>query len=72
MNEAFLRTVAIIVELIFLTAMVTCLLGGLWLAGFDLGIKAKYRRAILMTLVAMGGLGVTFFVVHLISFYPIP
>ncbi len=52
--------------------MVACLLTGLWLAGFDLGIKAKYRRAILMALVAMGGLAVTFFVVHLISFYPAP
>ncbi len=59
-------------QVIFLTAMVACLLGGLWLAGFDLGIKAKYRKAILMVLVAMGGLAVTFFVVHLISFYPSP
>ncbi len=59
-------------QLIFLTGMVACVLTGLWLAGFDLGIKAKYRRAILMALVAMGGLAVTFFVVHLISFYPAP
>ena len=59
-------------QLIFLSTMVACLLGGLWLAGFDLGIKAKYRRAILMALVAMGGLALTFFVVHLIFFYPTP
>ena len=70
--DVWVRTMFIIVEVFFLTALLVCLLGGLWLTGFDLGTKAKYRRAILMALVAMGGLGVTFFVVHLISFYPTP
>lgn len=67
-----MRTISIIAELIFLSALLACSLGGLWLTGFDLGTKAKYRRAIRMALVAMGGLGVAFFVGHLISFYPAP
>jgi hypothetical protein len=64
------RTMFIIVEVFFLTALMTCLLGGIWLTIFDLGLKPKYRRAIMMALVAMGCLAVAFFVVHLISFYP--
>ena len=60
----------IIGEVFFLTILMSCLLGGLWLTLFDLGLKPKYRRAVVMALVAMGCLAVAFFAVHLISFYP--
>jgi hypothetical protein len=64
------RTMLIIGEVLFLTVLMSCLLGGLWLTVFDLGLKPKYRRAVVMALVAVGCLAVAFFVAHLISFYP--
>lgn len=64
------RTMLIIGEVLFLTILMSCLLGGLWLTLFDLGLKLKYRRAVVMALVAVGCLVVAFFAVHLISFYP--
>ena len=65
-----MKNVFIVIELFFLTALVTCLLGGLWLTLFDLGLKPKYRRALMMALTAAGCAAVAFFIAHLISFSP--
>ena len=56
-----MRSMSIIVEVFFLTALVTCLLGGMWLAIFDLGLKPKYGRAVMMALTAGGCAAVAFF-----------
>lgn len=66
-----MRTVFISIEVFFLTTLMICLLGGMWLNIFDLGLKPKYRRAVMMALAAMGCAAVSFFIVHLISFYPV-
>jgi hypothetical protein len=65
-----MKNMSIIIEVLFLTAIVACLLGGMWLTIFDLGLKPKYRRAVMMVLTAMGCAAVAFFIAHLISFYP--
>jgi hypothetical protein len=62
--------VSIIIEVFFLTVLVACLLGGMWLTLFDLGLKPKYQRAVMMALTAVGCAAVVFFIAHLISFYP--
>jgi len=65
-----MKTTSITLELLFLTALMACLLGGIWLTVFDLGMKPKYERAIMMALAAIGCAAVVFFIVHLVSFYP--
>ena len=65
-----MKNMSIIIELFFLTILVACLLGGIWLTLFDLGLKSKYRRAVMMALTAVGCAAVAFFIAHLISFYP--
>jgi hypothetical protein len=64
------RNMSIIIEVFFLTVLVACLLGGAWLAIFDLGLKPKYGRAVVMVLAAAGCAAVVFFIAHVISFYP--
>jgi hypothetical protein len=65
-----MKNISIIIEVFFLTALVACLLGGMWLTIFDLGLKPKYRRVVMMALTAGGCAAVVFFIAHLISFYP--
>jgi hypothetical protein len=68
--EVALRSTDIFLEVILLTALLSCLLVGLWLTIFDLGLKLKYKRAITMALLATGSLLVIFFIAHLTAFYP--
>lgn len=68
--EAFLRPVAIIVEVIILTAILYSLFAGVEFALFDLGSDQKYKKFIERVLVIMGCLALVFFAAHLISFYP--
>jgi hypothetical protein len=65
-----MKNMSIIIEVFVLTAIVVCLLGGMWLTLFDLGLKPKYQRAVMMVLTAVGCVAVAFFIAHLISFYP--
>jgi hypothetical protein len=65
-----MRNMSIIIEVFFLTALAVCLLGGMWLTVFDLGLKPEYGRAVMMALTAGGCAAVAFFIAHLISFYP--
>ena len=69
MDELF-RMGAIFLEVILLVALVGCLLAGLWLAVLDLGMKEKYKKAIIVALIASCSLMTVFFAAHLISFYP--
>jgi hypothetical protein len=65
-----MKNMYIIIEVFFLTALVVCLLGGLWLTILDLGLKPKYGKAVAIALTAVGCAAVAFFIAHLISFYP--
>ena len=42
--DVFLRVIAVAIEVIILTAMAGCLLYGVWLILFDLGLGEKYKK----------------------------
>lgn len=65
-----LRALAILVEVIILTGIIGCLLSGLWLTLFDLGLGVKYKRFLTVALTLAGTIVVVFFIAHLVSFYP--
>jgi succinate dehydrogenase/fumarate reductase cytochrome b subunit len=68
--DVLLRTIAIIVELVLLTAIIYALFSGVRLAALDLGIKPKYSKAVTMAFLAVGAIVVVFFIAHLTTFYP--
>ena len=68
--DIFLRSMAIFLEVALLIAIAYVVLNGARLTAFDLGIGAKYRKAIAMVLLAVGIIIVVFFIAHLITFYP--
>ena len=68
--DAFLRGIAIFLELVVLIAVIYCILNGVRLSSTDFGIGPKYTKAIVMTLAAVGSVLVIFFIAHLATFYP--
>lgn len=68
--DVLLRVIAIIVEVLLLTAISYAILNGVRLAAFDLGLGGKFRKAITMALVVVGVIVVVFFIAHLTTFYP--
>ena len=68
--DTFLIIIAIFIEVVLLTVIIYCLLNGVRLTAFDLGIGPKYNKAVTMALVAAGVIVVVFFIAHLIAFYP--
>lgn len=64
------RVVAIVIEVLILTAIIYVLLTGAWLTIFDLGIGSKYKKVIATVLVLVGCIVVVFFIAHLTAFYP--
>ena len=68
--DIFLRTIAIIIEVLILAVIAYAVLNGVRLTAFDLGIRPKYSKAIAMVLLAVGFLIVVFFIAHLTAFYP--
>ena len=68
--EVLLRAMAILAEVLILAAIIYCLLTGVRLTIFDLGVEPKYQRVIAMALVLVGGIVVLFFIAHLTLFYP--
>ena len=68
--DVLVRVIAIVIEVVILTAIIYSLLAGVWLAIFDLGIGVKYKKVISMTVVVVGCILVIFFIAHLTSFYP--
>lgn len=68
--DVLLRTIAIIVEVLILAAIIYCLLTGARLTIFDLGLGPKYKKVVTMALVVAGCIVVVFFIAHLTSFYP--
>ena len=68
--EIFIRTIAVIIEVAILAAIMYSILRGIGLAAFDLGLGSKYKRIIAMLLILVGGVSVVFFTAHLTSLYP--
>jgi len=68
--DVLIRTIAIFVEVLILAAIIYCLLTGVRLTIFDLGLGPKYRKVVTMALVVAGCIVVVFFIAHLTSFYP--
>jgi len=68
--DIFLRTIAIIIEVLILAVIAYVVLNGVRLTVFDLGIKAKYNKAVAMALIAVGIIVLIFFIAHLTTFYP--
>ena len=68
--DSFLRAIAVIVEVAILTGIIYALLNGVRLIAFDMGIKHKYNKSIIMALLAVGSIVVMFFIAHLTIFYP--
>ena len=68
--DLLLRTIAIIVEVLILVGISYAILDGFRLAIFHLGIKTKYDKVIIMSLLLVGVIIVVFFIAHLTTFYP--
>jgi len=68
--DIFLRTAAIILEVLVLASVIFCILWGVKLILVEFGVGSKYNRAILMALSVVGALLVIFFITHLTAFYP--
>jgi len=68
--DIFLRTIAIIIEVLILAAITYAVLYGVRLTASDLGIGPKYGRAVVLALLAVGIIVIIFFIAHLTTFYP--
>lgn len=65
-----LRVAAIVIEVMILTAMIYSFFLGLRLTLSDLGLQPKYERFLKLALTTLGVFILTFFIAHLILFYP--
>lgn len=68
--DVFLRTIAIIIEVLILVSLYFAVAWGFKLIIYDLGVKAKYGKIINLALITVGIVFVTFCVAHLTTFYP--
>ena len=68
--DTFIRGISVFIEVVILATVVYYIFNGVRLILADFGIGPKYTKAIVMTLVAAGGLLVIFFIAHLTTFYP--
>jgi len=64
------RVIAIIIEVVILTALAYAVLNAVRLTAFDLGIGPKYSKFVTLVLLALGFIAVIFFIAHLTAFYP--
>ncbi|MCK4722191.1 MAG: hypothetical protein KAT75_02750 [Dehalococcoidia bacterium] len=65
-----LRTIAIIIEVLIIGAVFYHILAGVRILLLEVGVKAKHSKIITLALLAVGTLLGTFFISHLITFYP--
>jgi len=68
--DIFLRTIAIIIEVLILASITYAVFNGVRLTASDLGIGPKYGKAIVLALLAVGFIVLIFFIAHLTTFYP--
>ena len=69
-EEQALRALAIFLEVLILTSIISCILIGVRLILSDFGVGPKYNKILVMALATGGGILVVFFVIHLSAFYP--
>ncbi len=65
-----LRTISVIIEVSILAAIAFSLLQGLRLTIFDLGINARYSKAVTLAVIFVGAVVLLFFIAHLTAWYP--
>lgn len=68
--DAFLRVIAVIIEVVILGAVFYFMIGGVRLILFDLGVRKQYSKPITVLLMAVGCLILVFLISHLSAFYP--
>jgi len=68
--DVLLRTIAVIIEVAILIAVIYVLLSGVKLTAFDLGLGVKYKKMVTAVLIVAGSIVVVFFIAHLTTFYP--
>lgn len=68
--ESFLRTIAIVIELIIIMGTIFTFFLGLRLALSDLGLNPRYQPFLRLALTTVWIMVMVFFVSHLILFYP--
>ena len=66
----FLRTIAIIIEVLILAVIAYSILNGVRLSALDLGVRTKYNRMLTLIMVVAGVIFLIFFIAHLTTFYP--
>jgi len=69
-EDQALRVLAVFLEVLILTSIISCILIGARLILSDFGIGTKYNKILMMALIAGGGILVIFFAIHLSVFYP--
>ena len=67
---ALLRLIYIFVEVLLLATIFYCILAGVRLILFDIGITRKYSNIITLMLLAVGAMIMVFLSSHLSAFYP--
>jgi len=68
--DAFLRTIAVVVEVLILGGVFYSLLNGVRMIVMDFGIGQEYNSMIKIMLGAVGVVMVVFLISHLAVFYP--
>ena len=68
--DIFIRAIAILIEVVLLIAIFYYILNGVRLILFDMGLTQKYSKIVALAFIAVGCVLVTFFISHLITFYP--
>ena len=70
MMEILFRSIAVFVEVVLLVAVFYCILAGVRLILFDIGMTRKYSNIITLMMLAVGAMIVVFFSSHISAFYP--
>ena len=68
--HTFLSVLAILIEVAILAVSFGCMIAGVRLILFDLGIKEEHNKIVTLFLAAAGSLLLVFIFCHLFTFYP--
>lgn len=68
--DVFIRTIAIIIEVLILAVIYYAVAKGAKIVIFNFGVKEKYNGVINIALIFAGIIFVVFCVAHLTTFYP--
>ena len=68
--DAFLRVIAVIIEVAILGAVFYFMIGGVRLILFDFGVTKQFSKPVTILLIAVGCLVAVFLISHLSTFYP--